>query len=107
MTTSNIAGIAESLKSLRSVRRITGEQLAQMTGISYSTIANIESGRKKDLSVTELAALSEALKVEPYEIAPILKRSYAGEVAAQRVRAETYLEVIGLLTAKAAEGSGV
>jgi transcriptional regulator with XRE-family HTH domain len=55
--------IGDSLKAARTRLGWTRETLAHHSGISWSAIAQIESGRRRDVRLTSLAALAEALGV--------------------------------------------
>lgn len=50
------------LRQLRQARRLTQEQLAERSGLSYKFIGEVERGRGNP-TLTTLAALSEALGV--------------------------------------------
>jgi transcriptional regulator with XRE-family HTH domain len=55
--------IAESLKAARKRAGWSRETLAHHSGVSWSAIAQIESGRRKDVRSSSLLALAEALGV--------------------------------------------
>src|SRR6187401_373714 len=55
--------IGASLTAARVRLGWSRETLAHHSGISWSAIAQIESGRRKDVRLTSLAALAEALGV--------------------------------------------
>ena len=55
--------IADSLKAARTRLGWTRETLAHHSGISWSAIAQIESGRRRDVRLGTLSALAEALGV--------------------------------------------
>ena len=55
--------IGDSLKAARTRLGWTRETLAHHSGISWSAIAQIESGRRKDVRLGTLSALAEALGV--------------------------------------------
>lgn len=61
MTTTSRIG--DSLKAARTRLRWTRETLAHHSGISWSAIAQIESGRRRDVRLGTLSALAEALGV--------------------------------------------
>jgi transcriptional regulator with XRE-family HTH domain len=56
-------GLAERVRYLRSRRDLSQEQLAKASGVSQSTIAQIERGRK-DPSMTTLKKICKALDLE-------------------------------------------
>jgi transcriptional regulator with XRE-family HTH domain len=71
--------IGESLKAARERLGWSREALAYHSGVSWSAIAQIESGRRKDVRLSSLSALAEALAVSvdyligaPSTIAPQL-----------------------------------
>jgi transcriptional regulator with XRE-family HTH domain len=55
--------IGESLRAARGRIGWTREALAYHSGVSWSAIAQIESGRRKDLRLSSLVALADALGV--------------------------------------------
>src|SRR5437588_9792301 len=55
--------IGESLKTARARLGWSREALAFHSGVSWSAIAQIESGRRKDVRLSSLAALADALGV--------------------------------------------
>jgi transcriptional regulator with XRE-family HTH domain len=55
--------IGESLRASRVRLGLTREALAYHSGVSWSAIAQIESGRRKDVRLSSLTALAEALGV--------------------------------------------
>ena len=60
-----IEGIGSRIAKYRKEERISAQELAEAAGMSRSVIANIENGRRVDISVSELLAISEALRVPP------------------------------------------
>jgi transcriptional regulator with XRE-family HTH domain len=57
------ATIANSLRAARGRRGWTREALAYHSGVSWSAIAQIESGRRSDVRLNSLSALARALEV--------------------------------------------
>lgn len=55
--------IGASLRAARTRAGWSREALAYHSGVSWSAIAQIESGRRKDIRLTSLAALADALEV--------------------------------------------
>ena len=55
--------IGQSLKAARTRRGWSREALAFHSGVSWSAIAQIESGRRKDVRLSSLSALADALGV--------------------------------------------
>ena len=55
--------IGDSLKAARTRLGWTRETLAHHSGISWSAISQIESGRRRDVRLGTLSALAEALGV--------------------------------------------
>src|SRR5438034_4762369 len=55
--------IGHSLRAARARAGWTREALAYHSGVSWSAIAQIESGRRKDVRLSSLSALAEALGV--------------------------------------------
>ena len=63
--------VGSSLKAARLRLGWSREALAYHSGVSWSAIAQIETGRRKDLRLSSLAALAEALEVSvDYLIGP-------------------------------------
>lgn len=63
----DILSSSEVIRRLRDLRRAKGmsaQDVANVTGISRSTIANMEIGRKVSLDVDEAAAICSALGVD-------------------------------------------
>lgn len=62
------------LKMIRKSRGLSAESLSRRVNgiLTRSVIANLENGRKADLTVSELLAVAGALGVAAYEIAPEL-----------------------------------
>ena len=54
---------AENLKTMRKYRGLTQKQLAELSGISYSSIINYEIGRRKDIRKSVIVKLSQALNL--------------------------------------------
>lgn len=57
--------IGSKLRSLRKLREMTVEELAQRSGVSRSYITNIENGRKTEVSTRILDGLASALGINP------------------------------------------
>lgn len=70
---------AKDLQRLRAERGFSAQDIEDATSgqVTRHMIANLESGRKRDLGVGELIALAEALGVEPYQIDPRVSPSAA------------------------------
>lgn len=69
------SGEAALLKSVgfriqffRKVRGLSQEQLAEMSGLSYSTISHIEATSPYPLSLLALYHIATALDIEPYQL---------------------------------------
>lgn len=63
-----IEGVAAALRAAREQRGWTREQLADRAGISAAAIAQIESGRRKDVRLNSLTALAAALEISLDEL---------------------------------------
>ena len=57
--------LGSKLRSLRKLREMTVEELAQRSGVSRSYITNIENGRKTEVSTRIIDALASALGINP------------------------------------------
>jgi len=55
--------IGERIKDLRKSKEISRYRLSKDTGIPYTTLADIESGKVKDIRLENLKLISKALKV--------------------------------------------
>ena len=65
--------IGQQIKEYRKLRGISAQELADRTGVlTRAVIANLESLRKDDVTITELLALSRALDVSPASLDPRL-----------------------------------
>ena len=58
------------LKELREKRKMTQEELANTSGVSRTTIANIERGVETSTTIGTIAKLAEALGVTPAKLLP-------------------------------------
>jgi len=56
--------MGQNLRIMRAKRRLTQEELARRSGVSRSTIIQIEKCEKKNLTVNALIQLADALQVE-------------------------------------------
>jgi transcriptional regulator with XRE-family HTH domain len=63
MDDGGLSRIGGSLRAARVRRGWTREELAYRSGVSYGAIAQIESGRRRDIRLTSVAALADALDV--------------------------------------------
>ncbi|TQS87749.1 XRE family transcriptional regulator [Arthrobacter sp. TS-15] len=61
-------GIGRRIGTFRRREGLSAQDLAEDSGMSRSVIANIETGRREDITVSELMALSKALRVPPVAI---------------------------------------
>lgn len=66
--TQNVEGMGRRIAAFRRREGLSANELAQDAGMSRSVIANIENGRRDDITVSELLALSRALRVPPAAI---------------------------------------
>ena len=62
-------GLGKRLAYYRKLSGMSAEQLSQKVPMSRAVIANIESGRKKDVTVDEMLALAWALDIPPVALA--------------------------------------
>ncbi|MHA7261898.1 helix-turn-helix domain-containing protein [Arthrobacter sp. TMN-37] len=71
-------GFGERLSKYRKLAGLSAQQLSHRTGgeISRSVIANFESGRKTEVSVDQLIALSWALDINPVALAMPIQAPY-------------------------------
>lgn len=58
------------LKELRKAKGLTQEKLAELTGVSQSHIALLESNQR-GLSFENIEVFAKALGVKPYELLPL------------------------------------
>lgn len=70
-------GIGRRIRAFRKRDGLTAQDLAEDSGMSRSVIANIETGRREDITVGELMALSKALRVPPVAILFDVTRPFA------------------------------
>lgn len=59
------------LLEVRAAKRLTQEQLEQMSGVNQTTISAIETGKNRNPSWETVAKLAKALAVTPDELFPI------------------------------------
>jgi transcriptional regulator with XRE-family HTH domain len=55
--------IAQNIKRFRTAKKLSQEQLAQKAGITYSTVAKLESGANRNPTVNTLQRIAKALDV--------------------------------------------
>lgn len=60
--------MAYRIRELRGEKELTQEQLAQMSGVSRSTIIQLENNEEREVMVGTLKALAEALEVPVSEL---------------------------------------
>lgn len=72
-------GIGERVAKYRKLAGLSARELGEKAGygLTRGVIANIESGRKTDITVDQLIALSETLGVPPVVLALPLEKPYA------------------------------
>ena len=64
----NEVGLGEALQQARKNKGLTQQQLCQVTGLSYSTLAKIERGAIKSPSVFTVAQITSALGISIDEV---------------------------------------
>jgi transcriptional regulator with XRE-family HTH domain len=60
--------LSNRVRELRHARGLDQQALAERAGISMQTVSNLETGRLRDLKVSTLAALGNALGVSSAEL---------------------------------------
>lgn len=67
MNQQGVSSIGQQVARYRKAAKMSGEELAEKAGegLTRSVIANLENGRKDDVTVTQLMALAKALHVPP------------------------------------------
>ncbi len=60
--------LVHRLKELRKIHRVTQEQFAERTGISYKYYQAIETGVKKELRISTLERLAGAYGIEVWQL---------------------------------------
>lgn len=60
--------LGKKIKEFRRKKKITQEQLAELTGTIYKYIQRIEGKTPPDVRLTTIARLAKALKVKPAEL---------------------------------------
>ena len=60
--------VGKNIAALRKQREMTQAELAKLSGISESSVNNIEVGRRGNISMSSLEAIAEALKVNMWEL---------------------------------------
>ena len=56
------------IKELREALKMTQEELAEKSGLSYSTISHIESSTPYPMSMVAIYRIANALDVAPYQL---------------------------------------
>jgi len=69
MDENGISTIGRNVALYRRALKMSAEELAEAVGMTRSVIANLENGRKDDVTVKQLFALSNALGVPPVTLA--------------------------------------
>lgn len=83
-------GFGARLAYYRKLSGLSAERLSQKVPMSRAVIANIENGRKKDVTVDEMLALSWALDIPPVALAlPLDQPNVFLETAQGESRTET------------------
>lgn len=60
--------LSNKVRALRRARGLDQRTLAERAGVSMQTVSNLETGRLRDLKVSTLAALGNALGVSSAEL---------------------------------------
>lgn len=63
MTVTSMERLADRVRRLRALRKLTQEDLAAKTGLSRVYLARLETSHHKDVSLTTLTRLAKALRV--------------------------------------------
>jgi transcriptional regulator with XRE-family HTH domain len=66
--------IAARLKALRERVGLSQQELATRAGVSVAMVFQLEQGRRKDVKLTTLVALAEALGIDPGQLTAELTR---------------------------------
>ena len=53
--------LGENIKTFRQRRHLKSEDLAALSGVSTVTLSQLENGRKKDVTLSTIAAISKGL----------------------------------------------
>ncbi|REJ06288.1 XRE family transcriptional regulator [Microbacterium bovistercoris] len=91
-------GLGARLAYYRNLSGLSAERLSKKVPMSRAVISNIESGRKKDVTLDEVIALAWALGIPPVALALPIEQPNVfldvaeGEGVAERVRAWTAIE---------------
>ncbi|WP_449279110.1 helix-turn-helix domain-containing protein [Leucobacter sp. GX24907] len=81
-----MSDFGKQIAKYRRKRGMSAQDLSDVLGgtPSRSSIANWETGRRKDITVTELVSVAGALSVEPVMICPELDTGHESRVASAR-----------------------
>lgn len=63
-----LKNIGFRIQYFRKTRGLSQEELAEQSGLSYSTVSHIESTTSYPLSLLSLYRLAKVLEVEPYQL---------------------------------------
>ncbi|MEY2568007.1 MAG: hypothetical protein QOE35_2536 [Actinomycetota bacterium] len=72
------ASVGTALRAARELRGWSREELAYRSGVSWSAIAQIEAGRRRDIRLSSLSALAAALEVTLDRVAGVAPRRAPG-----------------------------
>ena len=73
----SLEGIGRRVAHYRRLEGLSAQELANYAGLTRAVVANIETGRRSDLTVRELLALSEGLRVPPAALLFDVSRPFA------------------------------
>lgn len=77
-----MSAINTNIKLMRQARKISCQELSRHTGISRSTLSEIENGKRQDISLTSALALSRFFSVTVEQlIDPDYVANYVAEAA--------------------------
>lgn len=103
MTDQHVTTLGRQVAKYRREAKLSGEELAERAGVGLtrSIIANLENGRKQDVTVRQLLAIALALGVspadlqfdlrDPYELVEIGERASGDSVNTRGITAPQYL----------------
>ncbi len=68
MTTTSLNDIGEAIRNARQVKSLSQDRLAELSGVSRSTISLLELGKRRDISWNKLTSILAALGIGVVEI---------------------------------------
>ena len=86
-------GLANRVRDQRAAVGLSQQQLADVAGLTRSSVASIETGRQS-VSVHHVYALARALHTAPHDLLPIMEHTHASEETAVPTRVDLFVRSV-------------